>query len=45
MGAQHHTTYYVPKPSHWPLVATIGMLTFLVGAASWLHHELSLIHI
>ena len=39
MGAQHHTTYYVPKPSHWPLVATIGMLTFLVGAASWLHHE------
>ncbi len=30
-------TYYVPKPSHWPLVGTIGLATTLVGAASWLH--------
>lgn len=32
-----HGSYYVPKPSHWPLVATIGLLMTLVGAASWLH--------
>lgn len=37
MGA--HGSYYVPKPSHWPLVATIGLLLFLVGAASWMHHD------
>jgi cytochrome c oxidase subunit III len=37
MGA--HGSYYVPKPSHWPLVATIGLLIFLVGAASWMHHD------
>lgn len=37
MGA--HGSYYVPKPSHWPLVATIGLLIFLVGAACWMHHN------
>lgn len=37
MGA--HGSYYVPKPSHWPLVATIGLLIFLVGAGSWMHHS------
>lgn len=35
MGA--HGTYYVPKPSHWPLVASTGVATLLIGAASWLH--------
>jgi len=35
MGA--HGTYYIPKPSHWPLVGSIGLTTTLVGAASWLH--------
>ena len=35
MGA--HGTYYVPKPSHWPLVGSVGLTTMLVGAASWLH--------
>jgi len=35
----HHYTYYVPKPSQWPLVATIGLFLFLIGAASWLHHD------
>jgi len=35
MGA--HGSYYVPKPSHWPLVASIGVTTTLVGAANWLH--------
>lgn len=34
-----HGSYYVPKPSHWPLVASIGVTTLLVGAASWLHDD------
>ncbi|KTC64621.1 cytochrome c oxidase subunit III (plasmid) [Legionella adelaidensis] len=34
-----HGTYYVPKPSHWPLVGSIGLTTMLVGAASWLHAD------
>lgn len=37
MGA--HGTYYVPKPSHWPLVGSFGLTSTLVGAASWLHHD------
>ena len=32
-------TYYVPKPSHWPLVGSLGLTTTLVGAASWLHMD------
>lgn len=35
MGA--HGTYYIPNPSHWPLVGSIGLTTTLVGAASWMH--------
>ena len=34
-----HGSYYVPKPSHWPLVGSIGLTTTLVGAASWLHSD------
>lgn len=37
MGA--HGTYYIPKPSHWPLVGSIGLTTTLVGAGSWLHSD------
>lgn len=33
------STYYVPKPSHWPLTASIGLTTMLVGAGSWLHSD------
>lgn len=33
------STYYVPKPSHWPLVGSIGLTTMLVGAGSWLHTD------
>jgi len=29
--------YYIPNPSHWPLVGSIGLTTTLVGAATWLH--------
>lgn len=34
-----HGTYYIPKDAHWPLVASIGLTTTLVGAASWLHND------
>lgn len=34
-----HGTYYIPKPSRWPLVGSIGLTTTLVGAASWLHAD------
>jgi cytochrome c oxidase subunit III len=34
-----HGTYYIPRPSHWPLVASIGLLTTLIGAASWMHAD------
>ncbi|MFY7698304.1 MAG: cytochrome c oxidase subunit 3 [Legionella sp.] len=34
-----HGSYYVPKPSHWPLVGSTGLTTLLVGAASWMHCE------
>lgn len=37
MGA--HSGYYIPKPSHWPLVGSIGITTTLAGAASWLHDD------
>jgi len=33
------SSYYIPKPSHWPLVGSIGIFTMLVGAANWLHGE------
>lgn len=34
-----HGTYYVPKPSHWPLIASISLTLTLVGAASWMHTD------
>lgn len=34
-----HELYYVPKPSHWPVVGSIGLTTTLVGAGSWLHED------
>lgn len=35
MGSQG--TYYIPKPSHWPLLGSVALTTTLAGAASWLH--------
>lgn len=29
--------YYVPSPSHWPLLGSIGLFTTAIGAANWLH--------
>ena len=37
MGA--HGTYYIPQPSHWPLLGSIGLTTTFIGAGAWLHHN------
>jgi cytochrome c oxidase subunit 3 len=29
--------YYLPEPSHWPIVGSIGMFTLLGGFANYLH--------
>jgi cytochrome c oxidase subunit III len=31
--------YYVPAPSGWPIIGSIGLFTTLVGAANWIHHH------
>lgn len=33
----HHSGYYLPEPSHWPIVGSIGLFTLMLGAANWLH--------
>lgn len=35
--AEHKGSYYLPAPSHWPLVGSIGICTTLWGVANWLH--------
>lgn len=32
-------SYYVPKPSHWPIVGSIGLFFMLIGMATWLHGD------
>jgi cytochrome c oxidase subunit 3 len=32
-------TYYLPEPSAWPVIGSIGLFCFMVGAANWLHHK------
>lgn len=34
-----HGAYYIPSPSHWPLVGSVGLTTTLIGAASWMHAD------
>ena len=29
--------YYLPEPSYWPMVATVGVFLMLAGGANWLH--------
>lgn len=33
----HQGHYYLPEPSHWPIVGSIGLFCLLVGFANWLH--------
>lgn len=37
MSAQNHGSYYLPSPSGWPIVGSIGLFCLLVGFANWLH--------
>jgi len=30
-------TYFLPEPSHWPVLGCAGLFTTFVGAAHWLH--------
>lgn len=34
---QQHAGYYLPKPSPWPIIGSIGLFCFMLGAANWLH--------
>jgi len=34
-----HGSYYLPEPSHWPLVGSAGLFLMFAGAANWLHEE------
>src|SRR5690349_21491564 len=36
--SDHHTGYYVPNPSYWPIIACIALFCMAVGAAHWIHH-------
>lgn len=29
--------YYLPKPSHWPIIGAIALFTLLTGVANWIH--------
>jgi cytochrome c oxidase subunit 3 len=35
--------YYLPEPSHWPIVGSVGMFLLLFGFASFLHGGTSLV--
>ena len=37
--------YYLPAPSHWPIVGSVGMFLLLFGFASFLHGSSSLVMI
>ncbi|TVR95685.1 MAG: cytochrome c oxidase subunit 3 [Wenzhouxiangellaceae bacterium] len=32
-----HSTYYVPHTAKWPIVGSIGLFVFMLGAANWLN--------
>jgi cytochrome c oxidase subunit 3 len=39
---EHHRahrkgSYYIPAPSYWPIIGSIGLFCMLFGAANWLH--------
>lgn len=36
--AEQQGSYYLPSPSHWPIVGSIGLFSTVLGAAHWLHH-------
>ena len=37
MSESHSSSYYLPEPSHWPIVGSIALFTMMVGAAMFLN--------
>lgn len=35
--SEHKGSYYLPEPSKWPIVGSIALFCFMVGAANWIH--------
>ncbi len=33
------SNYYLPEPSHWPIVGSVALFLILSGAAHWLHSQ------
>jgi len=31
--------YYLPEPSYWPIVGSVGLFCLMLGAANWLHNH------
>ncbi len=34
---ENKESYYLPAPSHWPMVASIGLFCAVLGGINWLH--------
>ncbi len=37
MSSHSKGSYYLPAPSHWPIVGSIALFCIMFGAANWLH--------
>lgn len=37
--SDNHGTYYLPSPSHWPIVGSIALFCVMFGGINWLHGE------
>ena len=35
--SESHSGYYLPEPSHWPILGSIGLFSIFLGAAIWLN--------
>jgi len=40
MSEHEKGTYYLPGPTHWPIIGSIAILCLLAGAANWLHGKI-----
>lgn len=36
---EQHSKYYLPSPTHWPILGSIALFSMAFGTASWLHYE------
>ncbi len=39
MANKYQEKYYLPEPSGWPIIGSIGLFCFMFGAAHWLHGQ------